>query len=37
MSEDRVGKSFVVILTNGDLPTNLLSLRECALCGEVHP
>ena len=35
MTEDRVGKSFIVILTNGDLPTNPMSLRECAVCGKV--
>jgi hypothetical protein len=32
---DRVGKSFIVIFTNGDLPYNPMSLRECAVCGGV--
>jgi hypothetical protein len=35
MTQDRIGKSFTVIFTNGDLPNNPLSLRECAVCGEV--
>jgi hypothetical protein len=29
------GKPFIVIFTNGDLPTNLMSLRECIVCGKV--
>lgn len=33
--DDRVGKGFTVILTNGDLPTNPMSLRECMVCGGV--
>ncbi len=32
---DRVGKAFTVIFTNGDLPTNPMSLRECMVCGGV--
>ena len=35
VGDDRVGKSFVVIFTNGDLPDNPMSLRECAVCGGV--
>lgn len=35
MVEDHVGKPFIVIWTNGDLPSNPMSLRECAVCGEV--
>jgi hypothetical protein len=35
MIEDRVGKLFVMIFTNGDLTTNPMSLRECVVCGEV--
>ena len=35
MTQDRIGKSFTVIFTNGDLPTNPMSLRECAVCGGV--
>jgi hypothetical protein len=34
--DDRVGKSFIVMSTNGDLlPTNPMSLRECLVCGGV--
>jgi len=33
--DDRVGKSFIVLSTNGDLPTNPMSLRECIVCGGV--
>jgi hypothetical protein len=33
--DDRVGKSFIVMSTNGDLPTNPMSLRECVVCGGV--
>jgi hypothetical protein len=33
MTEDRVGKLFVMLFTNGDLPTNPLYLRECWVCG----
>jgi hypothetical protein len=34
----RVGKSFVVVFTNGDLPKNPMSLRECVVCtGEYSP
>jgi hypothetical protein len=32
---DRVGKLFVMMFTNGDLPTNPMCLRECLVCGEV--
>jgi hypothetical protein len=32
MMNDRVGKSFLVIFTNGDLPNNPMSLRECMVC-----
>ena len=35
MRDDTIGKSFNVIFTNGDLPTNPMSLRECAVCGGV--
>ena len=35
MTDDTIGKSFTVIFTNGDLPTNPMSLRECAVCGGV--
>lgn len=35
MTQDRIGKSFTVIFTNGDLPNNPMSLRECAVCGGV--
>ena len=35
MTDERVGKGFTVIFTNGDLPTNPMSLRECMVCGGV--
>jgi hypothetical protein len=35
MREDRVGKLFVMLFTNGDLPTNPMCLRECLVCGDV--
>jgi hypothetical protein len=35
MREDRIGKLFVMIFTNGDLPTNPMCLRECVVCGGV--
>jgi hypothetical protein len=35
VGDDRVGKSFIVMSTNGDLPTNPMSLRECLVCGGV--
>jgi hypothetical protein len=35
MTDEIVGKSFLVIFTNGDLPSNPMSLRECAICGDV--
>ena len=33
--DNRVGKSFTVIFTNGDLPDNPMSLRECMVRGGV--
>jgi hypothetical protein len=33
--DDQVGKPFIVLSTNGDLPTNPMSLRECMVCGGV--
>ncbi len=35
MREDRVGKLFIMVFTNGDLPTNPMCLRECMVCGEL--
>ena len=35
MIEDRVGKIFVMVSTNGDLSFNPMSLRECFVCGGV--
>jgi hypothetical protein len=35
MTDESVGKSFLVIFTNGDLPSNPMSLRECSVCGDV--
>ena len=35
MIEDSVGKLFIKLSTNGDLPTNPMSLRECFVCGGV--
>jgi hypothetical protein len=35
MMKDWVGKVFVVIFTNGDLPNNPMSLRECYVCGGI--
>jgi hypothetical protein len=35
MSEDTVGKIFVMVSTNGDLSTNPMRLRECVVCGGV--
>jgi hypothetical protein len=29
------GKPFIMLSTNGDLPTNPMCLRECMVCGEV--
>ena len=29
------GKPFIVLSTNGDLPTNPMRLHECMVCGEV--
>jgi len=38
MIEDKVGKLFVMIFTNGDLPKNPMMLSECVVCGgSVHP
>jgi hypothetical protein len=37
MAQDRIGKSFTVIFTNGDLPNSPMSLRECAVCGGCSP
>ena len=37
MTQDRIGKSFTVIFTNGDLPDSPMSLRECAVCGGCSP
>jgi hypothetical protein len=34
MRNDMVGKIFVMVSTNGDLPTNPVRLRECLICGE---
>ncbi len=34
MTQDRVGKIFIMLSTNGDLPTNPMRLRECVVCGE---
>lgn len=30
-----VSKPFIVLSTNGDLPTNPMRLRECMVCGGV--
>jgi hypothetical protein len=35
MREDRVGKLFVMMFTNGDLPENPMCLRDCVVCGDV--
>jgi hypothetical protein len=35
MIEDRVGKVFIMVFTNGDLPMNPMCLRECVVCGEL--
>lgn len=35
MFEDQVGKVFVRIFTNGDLPKNPMMLSECMVCGGV--
>jgi hypothetical protein len=29
------GKPFIMLSTNGDLPTNPMRLSECMVCGEV--
>jgi hypothetical protein len=33
--DDRVGKIFIRIFTNGDLPMNPMMLGECVVCGGV--
>jgi hypothetical protein len=33
--DDRVGKIFIRIFTNGDLPKNPMMLGECVVCGGV--
>jgi hypothetical protein len=35
MIEDTVGKIFIALSTNGDLPKNPMNLRECVVCGGV--
>jgi hypothetical protein len=35
VADDRVGKSFIVMSTNGDLPSNPMCLGECVICGGV--
>jgi hypothetical protein len=35
VADEVVGKFFIVIFANGDLPDNPMSLCECAVCGEV--
>jgi hypothetical protein len=35
MVEDKIGKLFLTLSTNGDLPKNPMSLRECVVCGGV--
>ncbi len=35
MKEDKVGKLFIMLFTNGDLTTNPMCLRECLVCGDV--
>jgi hypothetical protein len=35
MTDDTIDKFFTVIFTEGDLPTNPMSLRVCAVCGGV--
>jgi hypothetical protein len=35
VGDDQVGKPFIVLLTNGDLPPNPMNLRECIVCGGV--
>ena len=37
MVEDKIGKLFLKLSTNGDLPKNPMSLRECGLRRSVHP
>lgn len=35
IADDRVGKSFIVMSTNGDLLNNPVYLGECVICGGV--
>jgi hypothetical protein len=35
MRKDIVGKLFVKVITNGDLPKNPVCVRECVICGGV--
>jgi hypothetical protein len=35
IADDRVGKSFIVMFTNRDLPSNPMYLGECLVCGGV--
>jgi len=35
MMNDTVGKIFIALSTNGDLPMNPMRLRECMVCGGV--
>jgi hypothetical protein len=34
MRVDRVGKLFITVYTNGDLPMNPMCVRECVVCGD---
>jgi hypothetical protein len=34
MRDDSVGKLFIMVFTNGDLPTNPVCVRECLVWGE---
>ena len=35
MRNEMVGKIFIALSTNGDLPTNPMRLHECFVCGGV--
>ena len=35
VADERVGKSFIVMSTNGDLSSNPMYLGECVICGGV--
>jgi hypothetical protein len=35
MTDDMVGKIFIALSSNGDLPLNPMRLRECLVCGGV--